>query len=163
KRPGTEASRSMIDIRANNGTACPVLQVYLLGTVDFEEMLRVQRRLLYDVAADRDRAVLILCEHPPGVRVGREGSREHSRGGPAGAAGRAGVWVRARRVAQIGVAVNDWVAYFGAALNVNPDMELLKRVADGRNGELPLTSMERERRSPVRTASVRQRFVEAFR
>jgi lipoyl(octanoyl) transferase len=217
----------MIDTRASNGTACPVLQVYLLGTVDFEEMLRVQRRLVYDVAGDRDRAVLILCEHPPGISVGREGSREHIRCGPAELAarrwpvrwvnrgggcllhlpgqlaiypivaldriglglqayldhlhavvadvlgefdvkaspvpGRAGVWVGGRRIAQVGVAVNDWVAYFGAALNINPDMELLKRVTDSRNGELPMTSMERERRAPVRAATVRQRFVEAFR
>lgn len=204
-----------------------MLQVYLLGTVDFEEMLRVQRRLVYDVAGDRDRAVLILCEHPPGISVGREGSREHIRCGPAelaarrwpirwvnrgggcvlhlpgqlavypiialdragfglqayvdhlhaviadvlrefdvaatSAPGRAGVWVGGRRIAHVGVAVNDWVAYFGATLNINPDMELLKRVTDGRNGELPTTSMERERRAPVRPAAVRQRFVEAFR
>src|SRR5207253_2503269 len=84
ERPAS-TSRSMIDIRASTG---PVLQVYLLGTVDFEEMLRVQRRLVYDVAGDRDRAVLILCEHPPGISVGREGSREHIRCGPAELAAR---------------------------------------------------------------------------
>jgi lipoyl(octanoyl) transferase len=217
----------MIDTRVSNGTACPVLQVYLLGTVDFEEMLRVQRRLVFDVAGDRDRAVLILCEHAPGISVGREGSREHIRCGPTELAarrwpvrwvnrgggcvlhlpgqlaiypiialdrlglglqayldhlhaviadvlrefdvaatpapGRTGVWVGGRRIAHVGVAVNDWVAYFGASLNINPDMELLKRVADGRNGELLMTSMERERRAPVRPATVRQRLVEAFR
>ena len=216
----------MIDIRASNGTASPVLQVYLLGTVDFEEMLRAQRRLVYDVAGDRNRAALVLCEHLPLITIGRQGSRAHvlyepeelqalrwrvrwvNRGGgcllhlpgqlaiypivaldrlglglqayldhlhavvadvlgefdvkATPAPGRAGVWVGGRRVAHVGVAVNDWVAYFGAALNVNPDMELLKRVTDGRNGELPVTSMERERRAPVRPATVRQRFVEAF-
>jgi lipoyl(octanoyl) transferase len=216
----------MIEASASNWTATPVLQVHLLGTVDFEEMLRVQRRLVYDVAGDRDRAVLILCEHSQGISVGREGSREHIRCGPAelaarrwpvrwvnrgggcvlhvpgqlaiypiialdrlglglqayldhlhaviadvlrefdvtatSAAGRSGVWVGGRRIAHVGVAVNDWVAYFGATLNINPDMELLKRVTDGRNGELPVTSMERERRAPVRPATVRQRLVEAF-
>ena len=39
----------------------------------------------------------------------------------------------------------------------------IKRGADGRAGEPPMTTMERERRAPVRAASVRQRFVEAFR
>src|SRR5436305_5223037 len=58
-------------------TADPTLQVYLLGRVDFEDMLRCQRRLVYEVSGDRSRAVLILCEHPPLISVGREGSRDH--------------------------------------------------------------------------------------
>src|SRR5437588_11512158 len=57
----------------------PSLQVYLLGTVDFEDMLQCQRRLVYEVSGDRSRAALLLCEHPPLISVGREGSREHIR------------------------------------------------------------------------------------
>ncbi|HEV3022254.1 MAG TPA: hypothetical protein VGX76_07290, partial [Pirellulales bacterium] len=53
------------------------LQVYLLGAVDFEDMLRCQRRLVYEVSGDRSRAVLILCEHPPLISVGRDGSHDH--------------------------------------------------------------------------------------
>ena len=217
----------MVGTPARSGTGQTVLQVYLLGTVDFEEMLRVQRRLVFDVAGERARAALVLCEHPGGISVGRDGSREHIRCGPAELAargwpvrwvnrgggcvlhlpgqlaiysvmaldrfglgvqayldhlsavltdvlaefdvtgtttpGRTGVWVNGRRIAHVGVAVNDWVAYFGAALNVHADVELLKRVADGRADEPPMTTMERERRAPVRAASVRQRLVEAFR
>jgi lipoyl(octanoyl) transferase len=55
------------------------LQVYLLGTVEFEAALRFQRRLQYDVSGDRSRAALILCEHPPLITIGRHGSRAHVR------------------------------------------------------------------------------------
>src|SRR5437764_5379016 len=55
----------------------PVLEVYLRGFVDFEAALRLQRRLAYEVACSRDTAALILCEHPPLVTIGRQGSRCH--------------------------------------------------------------------------------------
>src|SRR5262249_23497299 len=53
------------------------LQVYLLGLVDFEAALHLQRRLVYEISGDRDSAALILCEHPPIITVGRQGSRAH--------------------------------------------------------------------------------------
>src|SRR5688572_3217932 len=53
------------------------LQAYLLGSVDFETALRLQRRLHYEVSGDREQACLILCEHPPIITVGRQGSRAH--------------------------------------------------------------------------------------
>src|SRR5438093_10868911 len=53
------------------------LQVYLLGTVDFEALLRFQRRLHYEISGEREAAALILCEHPPLISVGRHGSRAH--------------------------------------------------------------------------------------
>src|SRR5260370_23989127 len=53
------------------------LQVYLLGPVDFEAALALQRLLVYQVAGDRSCAALLLCEHPPLITVGREGSRAH--------------------------------------------------------------------------------------
>ncbi len=206
--------------------ADPCLQVYLLGRVDFEDMLRCQRRLVYEVSGDRSRAVLLLCEHPPLISVGREGSREHigfephdlaarewpvrwvNRGGgcllhlpgqlaiypilaldrlgldlrgyldrlhsvlvdvvtkmevPASVRpDRAGVWANGRLLADIGVAVRGWVTYFGAAVNVHPDLEPFRRVAVAGPGEPPMTSLAREHREPVRDAAVRQRLVEAF-
>src|SRR5947208_12699338 len=54
-----------------------VLQVYMLGLVEFEAALALQRRLVYQVTGDRNTAALILCEHPPLVTVGREGSWSH--------------------------------------------------------------------------------------
>ena len=52
------------------------LQVYLLGMVDFDSALFLQERLLYEISGRTDRlGGLILCEHPPMVTIGRDGSR----------------------------------------------------------------------------------------
>src|SRR6266446_2064013 len=57
----------------------PALQAYLLGATEFDDVLRLQRRLVYDIAGDRSAAALVVCEHPPIITVGRDGSREHIR------------------------------------------------------------------------------------
>jgi lipoyl(octanoyl) transferase len=208
----------------SNGDA--VLQVYLLGPVDFEAALALQRLLVYQVAGDRSNAFLLLCEHPPLITVGREGSRSHvlcepdelrarrwpvrwvNRGGgcllhlPGQLAvypilaldrlglgvhaylerlqevfvavlddfsvrgksrpGKAGVWVGSRPVAGLGVAVRDWVAYYGAAFNVNPDLSPFRRVHCVGAGEAPMTSLERERHGRLRPSHVRERLLEHF-
>lgn len=54
----------------------PPLEVYLLGLTDYDDLRRLQRRLLYDLG-ERSGAALILCEHPPTITVGRQGSRAH--------------------------------------------------------------------------------------
>jgi lipoyl(octanoyl) transferase len=53
-----------------------VARLYLLGQVDYEAMLALQRRLVHEVAAGAA-PTLLLCEHPLGVSVGRQGSRSH--------------------------------------------------------------------------------------
>src|SRR3954463_957236 len=55
------------------------LRVSLLGPVEFEAALALQRALVYQVAGDRDSGALVLCEHPPLVTVGRHGSPAHLR------------------------------------------------------------------------------------
>ena len=56
----------------------PLLEVYLLGVLDYEDALRLQRRLVYEVSgAGGQLAALILCEHPAIISVGRSGSRSH--------------------------------------------------------------------------------------
>lgn len=203
-----------------------LLQVYLLGSVEFEAALALQRLLAYQAAGDRQQAFLILCEHPPLITVGRQGSRGHihfepeellarrwpvrwvNRGGgcilhlPGQLAvypilpldqlemglqeyldrfqrvlldvlddfqihaevrpGLAGVWVGSRLLAAVGVAVRDWVAYYGAAFNVNPDLELFRQIRNGGPGDGPMTSLERERRGPLKPALVRERLIEHF-
>lgn len=207
------------------GPSTQTLRVYLLPPTSFDAALTLQRRLVYDFSGDRDGAALILCEHPPLITVGRDGSAAHiacdqedmhsrqwqvrwvNRGGgcllhlpgqtavypilpldrlglgvhnymkalqdvftavlddfsvraesrPSGK----GVWVNGRMAASIGVAVRDWISYFGAAFNVDPDLELLRLVKPGA-GELPMTSLVRERRGAVGPALVRQRLVEHF-
>ncbi len=54
------------------------VQFHLLGPVDFEHCQWLQRRLV-DEAGERGdgRIVILLCEHPPTISVGRRGSRGH--------------------------------------------------------------------------------------
>jgi len=202
-----------------------VLQAYLLGPVDFEAALAFQRRLAFEVAGARSRAALVLCEHPPLITVGRQGSRAHilcepeelrsrqwrvrwvNRGGgcllhlPGQLAvypvlaldrfglglqayldrfqavlkavladfgirgetrpGWPGIWVGPRLIADVGVAVRDWVTYYGAVLNVNPSLNLFRLVRCG-SGAGSMTSLERERRGPLRPSLVRERLLEHF-
>jgi lipoyl(octanoyl) transferase len=53
----------------------PALQAYFLGTVNFAEMVLQQRRWVYEISGDPSKAVLVLCEHPPMLTLGREASR----------------------------------------------------------------------------------------
>ncbi|MFL5328077.1 MAG: lipoyl(octanoyl) transferase LipB [Gemmataceae bacterium] len=210
----------------NERPAAPaVLEAYLLGRVEFDDLLALQRRLVYEIGGQRSRGVLILCELPYLITVGRSGSSAHiqyepselaTRGWPvrwinrgggcllhgpgqlavipvvaldqfgmdlpgflaalhdvllvavreADAAATArpdesGIWVRDRLLAHVGVAIHDWVSYFGAAINIDPDLELFRKIQCDGQAE-PMTSLARERRGPVRPALIRQRLVEAF-
>jgi lipoyl(octanoyl) transferase len=54
------------------------LEVHLLGLVDYDAALFLQERLVYEYSGRDDRTgALLLCEHPPLVTIGREGSRAH--------------------------------------------------------------------------------------
>jgi lipoyl(octanoyl) transferase len=202
------------------------LQAYLLGSVDFEAALNWQRRLVFQVSGDRRSACLMLCEHPPSITIGRQGSwgqlrfeldeletrrwpvRWVNRGGgcqlhvpgqltayailPLDRLGlglqaylerlqqvvadvladfsitgerapdRPGVWVGGRPIASFGVAVRDWVSYYGCVLNVAPDLLPFRRISCGGPGEPQMTSLACVRHGAVRPAMVRERFVEHF-
>ena len=60
----------------------PALHAYLLGRLDFDALLALQRRLAYDVSGDTGAGAVVVCDHPPGITVGREGSRAHIRPEP---------------------------------------------------------------------------------
>ncbi|GAB4143919.1 MAG: hypothetical protein Tsb009_15360 [Planctomycetaceae bacterium] len=52
------------------------LEVYLLGVVDFNSAVELQNRIVYDISGREDcQGTLLICEHPPLVTIGREGSR----------------------------------------------------------------------------------------
>ncbi len=52
----------------------------MLGLVDFESALFLQERMVYELGGQQDaQGALLICEHPPLITVGREGSREHLR------------------------------------------------------------------------------------
>jgi lipoyl(octanoyl) transferase len=58
----------------------PVLEAYLLGLVEYEACLALQHRLVYEAGGCTDGQIaLLLCEHPPLVTIGRQGSRLHLR------------------------------------------------------------------------------------
>jgi lipoyl(octanoyl) transferase len=218
-----EAEPHLCSVRT---AADPVLQVYMLGSVDFDAALALQRRLVFETAGNRSAAALLLCEHPPVITIGRQGSWSHilwdreelrirrwpvrwvNRGGgcllhiPGQLAiypilaldrlrlgvqdyldrlqavllgllddfnlcgqshpGQAGVWVKRRPIAGVGVAIRDWVTYYGAALNVNPDLQPFRFVhTEGPAGH-PMTSIEREYYGRLRPAFVRERLLEHF-
>jgi lipoyl(octanoyl) transferase len=50
-----------------------LLQAYLLGALDFDALLRLQRSLAYQLAVGEEAGVLVLCEHLPLITVGRDG------------------------------------------------------------------------------------------
>jgi lipoyl(octanoyl) transferase len=53
----------------------PALEAFLLGQVDFDRTLALQQRLLTERRdSDDGQIVLLLCEHPPIITVGRGGS-----------------------------------------------------------------------------------------
>lgn len=54
------------------------LEVFLLGTVEVDSIQALQRRLVYEFG-EREGGALVLCEHPPTITVGRNGSRAHIR------------------------------------------------------------------------------------
>jgi lipoyl(octanoyl) transferase len=202
------------------------LRIYLLGVVEFEAALTLQRMLAFEASGQRDSAALVLCEHPPILTVGRDGSpadircdldelrkrgwpvRWVNRGGGAllhlpgqlaiypilpldwrhlGLAdylarlqrillavlddfsvsgevrpGQPGVWAGGRHIASVGVAVRDWVAYYGAYLNINVDLFPFHLVRTTPNELEPMTSLVRERRAPLRPPLVRERLLEHF-
>jgi lipoyl(octanoyl) transferase len=77
--------------------------------------------------------------------------------------GHPGVCVAIRPIAEIGIAVRDWVTYFGAALNINPDLLQFNLVSSGIDGCEKMTSIERERHGPLRPGLVRERLIEHIR
>ena len=73
----TDGGEAPDELRGRGGA----LSAYLLGTLGYDAFLALQRRLVYDVGGDRGAGAVVVCDHPPGVTIGREGSRVHVRPG----------------------------------------------------------------------------------
>lgn len=59
------------------------LEVFLLGTVDFDAALHLQDRMIDELAGREDRrGMLLVCEHPPLVTIGREGAPDDLKADP---------------------------------------------------------------------------------
>lgn len=64
----------------DDGRTAHVAWFHLLGQVDFDACQQLQQRVVYEAGArDDGRIVVILCEHPPLITIGRAGSRGHVR------------------------------------------------------------------------------------
>jgi lipoyl(octanoyl) transferase len=74
-----EATLSVADVPPSSGQP---LTAFLLGEVPFDSLYALQRRLIYDVSGGRGEGAVIVCDHPSGISVGREGSRLHIRLSP---------------------------------------------------------------------------------
>ena len=208
------------------GASESVLRAYMFGLMDFDAALHLQRRFVDQVQGERSRAFVMLCEHPPQISVGREGSWAHmqaptgemrTNGLPVRWVNRGGgcilhqpgqlaiysimaldrrdltipayldklhqsladalhdfclsvqpnlnqrdVCVAGRAIAHVGVAVSQWVSYFGAVLNINPDLSAWRRTRWENPNWPTMTSIERERRGPLRQALLRERLLEHF-
>ena len=110
-RPTRVGNTRMPDQQHPLATREPVAEVRLLGRVPFEAFLTLQSRLVYEAGGLAEpRIVVLLCEHPDLITVGRAGSRGHIRftndqlqaratGHPLDQPGR---WLRAARSRPIG-------------------------------------------------------------
>jgi lipoyl(octanoyl) transferase len=214
----------MTDRRTAEPPPSPALEAFLLGQVDFDRALALQQQLIVQ-CRDRDdgQIMLLLCEHPAIITVGRGGSpgdvalqsgpvrsrqievRWVNRGGgclvhcpgqlaiypivplrwhglTVGAfldrfraglmesltdlnvrasvtAGQPGIYGRTGQLAAFGVAVRDWVTYYGAYLNVCPPMGLFRLVETDRGQSAPMSCLVAERCGPVRMTGARAALV----
>jgi len=66
-----------------------VLEAHLLGSIDYDHAVRLQQRLVYEAGGRSDgQIVLLVCEHPKLITVGRSGSHADVRLSPAELASR---------------------------------------------------------------------------
>jgi len=71
----------MVEPTPDRPSASPAMETYLLGRVDFAQCLAMQRQLLRQVAVrDDGQVVLLLCEHPEVITIGRGGAALHVAG-----------------------------------------------------------------------------------
>lgn len=67
----------------NYNQSTDALRVHLLGTVDFDSAMFLQERLVYETSGSNDcSGTLLICEHPPMITIGREGSFGQLRAAP---------------------------------------------------------------------------------
>jgi len=80
--------------------------------------------------------------------------------------GRTGIWGRTGQLAAVGIAVRNWVTYYGVWVNVSPAMGLFRLVDTDPLDHARMSCLLAERRASVRMTSVRAaivtRLAEAF-
>lgn len=114
--------------------------------VDLDPRGRDVRRFVHEVEE-----VVIRSVEPLGVAAARE-------------AGRRGVWVGGeRKLASVGIAVEEWVTFHGFALNVSTDLAQFAAFHPCGFDPSVMTSLERERGQPTSLGDVKPHVVAAWR
>jgi len=72
---------------------------------------------------------------------------------------RFGIWGRTGQMAAVGVAVKNWVSYYGAYVNVSPAIEWFRLVRTDVESGKTMSSLAVERQRPVRMSAVREAVV----
>ncbi len=73
-----------------------------------------------------------------------------------------GVWIGAKKIASIGIAVRKWVTYHGVAINIFNDPKAFKGINPCGFSASVMTSLEAELRRSVDGEAVREIFAERF-
>jgi lipoyl(octanoyl) transferase len=73
--------------------------------------------------------------------------------------GRHGIWGRTGQLAAVGMAVRNWVTYYGAYLNVDPPLGLFRVVESDPMDHTRMSSLAAERRGTIRMPTVRAALV----
>ena len=76
--------------------------------------------------------------------------------------GKTGIWVDARKICAIGIAVRKWVTYHGFALNVSPYMDHFSGIVPCGITDSTVTSMENELVETVDLAKVKKCLLVEF-
>jgi len=74
---------------------------------------------------------------------------------------RYGLWGVSGQLVSIGVAVTDWITYFGGWIHVAPPLPVLRYVVTDPIERIAAGSLSEERRQPLRMAHVRSRVARA--
>lgn len=70
-----------------------------------------------------------------------------------------GLWARSGQLAALGVAVKRWTTYYGAYVNVTPDLSTFSFVHSDSLHQKPMSSLAAERRQRVQMTKVREALV----
>ena len=71
-------------------------------------------------------------------------------------AGQHGLWGRSGQLVAMAAAVRNWTSYFGAYLNVCPELQLCRQVTSDPLGRSAVGTLVAERQQPVKMTSVRE-------
>ena len=60
-----------------------------------------------------------------------------------------GIWVRAKKIAAIGIRVSQWIAYHGCSININNDLDHYKKIIPCGLNNNKITSMHEETKEKI--------------